>query len=104
MYEKYAQLVVNYSLNIKKGENIVIFSPAMAEELIRAIYIEILKAGAHPYLDIGLEGINELYYKYASEEQLSYVHNIHSYIFKEFDCIILIKAEYNTKKLNPSRK
>ena len=57
MFEKYAQLVVNYSLNIKKGERVIIDSSAMAEELIRAIYVKVLKAGAHPYLDIGIEGI-----------------------------------------------
>ena len=70
MYEKYAQLVVNYSLNIKKGERVIILSPAIAEELIRAIYVEVLKAGAHPYLDIGIEGTNELFYKYEINERL----------------------------------
>lgn len=100
MYEKYAQLVVNYSLDIKRGERVIILSPAMAEELIRAIYVEILKAGAHPYLDIGIEGTNELLYKYASEEQLLYHDDVHTYIYKEFDCLIMIKAEYNTKKMS----
>ncbi|MHA2185170.1 MAG: aminopeptidase, partial [Promethearchaeota archaeon] len=100
MYEKYAQLVVNYSLNIKKGERVIIDSPAMAEELIRAIYVEVLKAGAHPYLDIGIEGIDELLYKYGSEEQLSYFDDVETYIYKEFDCFILIRAEYNTKRLS----
>ena len=102
MYEKYAQLVVNYSLNIKKGERVFILSPAMAEEFIRALYVEVLKAGAHPYLDIGIEGINELLYKYGSEEQLIYHDDLHTYIYKNFDCMILIKAEYNIKKLNLS--
>ncbi|MHA2037837.1 MAG: aminopeptidase [Promethearchaeota archaeon] len=100
IYEKYAQLVVNYSLNIKKGERVIILSPAMAEEFIRALYVEVLKAGAHPYLDIGIEGINELLFKYASEEQLLYVDDVHTYIYKEFDCLIMIKAKYNTKKLS----
>ncbi len=100
MYEKYAQLVVNYSLNIKKGERIIIDSSAVAEEFTRAIYVEVLKAGAHPYLDIGIEGLDELLYKYGSEEQLSYFDNVHTYIYKEFDCLILIKAEYNTRKLS----
>ena len=84
MYEKLAKLVVNYSLNIKKGERVIIDSPTLAEELIRAIYVELIKVGAHPYLDIEIEGTNELFYKFASEEQLSYFDSVHKLIYKEF--------------------
>ena len=31
LYKKLAQLVVNYSLNIKKGERVIIDSPTIAE-------------------------------------------------------------------------
>jgi aminopeptidase len=98
MFEKLARLVVNYSLNIKRGERVIIDSPAMAEELIRAIYVEVLKAGAHPYLDIEIEGINELHYKHASEEQLSFFPD--KLLYKECDCLIWIKADYNTKRMS----
>ncbi|MFX0083075.1 MAG: aminopeptidase [Candidatus Hodarchaeota archaeon] len=100
MYEKLAHLVVNYSLHIKKGERVIIDSLAIAEELIRAIYVEVLKVGAHPYLEIEIEGINELFFKYASEEQLSYFDNASKLIYKEFDCLIWIRADYNTKRMS----
>ena len=91
MYEKLAKLVVNYSWNIKKGERVIIDSPTIAEELIRAIYFEVLKVGAHSYLDIEIEGIAELFYKHASEEQLLYLDNANKLIYKEFDCLISFK-------------
>ena len=99
-YEKLAKLVVNYSLNIKKGERVIIGSPTIAEELIRAIYVEVLKVGAHPHMDIEIEGTGELFYKYASEEQLLYLDNAIKLIYKEFDCLIWIRADYNTKRMS----
>ena len=100
IYEKLAKLVVSYSLKIKKGERVIIDSPTIAEDLIRAIYVEVLKVGAHPYLDIGIEGTDVLFYKYASEEQLLYLDNAIKFIYKEFDCLIWINADYNTKKMS----
>jgi len=99
-YEKVAKLVVNYSLNIKKGERVYIEGPTLAEELFRALYIEILKIGAHPFLRPEIEGSRELFFKYASEEQLIYLDNAIKLIYKEFDCFIPIIADYNPKKLS----
>lgn len=99
-YKKLAHLVINYSLNIKKGEKVIIHSPSMAEALIRAIYVEVLKVGAHPHLNIEIEGIDELFYRYASEEQLSYFDIADKMVYKEFDCLIKIKADYNTKRMS----
>ncbi|MFW9865057.1 MAG: aminopeptidase [Candidatus Thorarchaeota archaeon] len=100
MHEKLAKLVVEYSLNVKKGERVIIASPTIAEELIRAIYVEVLKIGAHPYLNIEIEGINVLFYKHASEEQLLYLDNVIKFIYKEFDCLIGINADFNTKRMS----
>jgi aminopeptidase len=100
MYEKLAQLVVNYSLNIKKGERVIINSPTIAEELIRALYVEVLKVGAHPRLEMEIEGIRILFYKYASEEQLLYLDNAANLIYKEVDCHIGINSSFNTKQMS----
>ena len=99
LYKKLAQLVVNYSLNIKKGERVIIVSPSIAEELIQAIYVEVIKVGAHPHLEIEIEGIDVLFYKYASEEQLSCLDNVTKLIYKEFDCHIGITESDESERL-----
>ena len=38
-YQKLAQLAVNYSVSVKKGDKVLIKGPAIAEELIQAIYM-----------------------------------------------------------------
>lgn len=100
LYEKLAKLAVNYSIKVKKGDRVFILGPPLAEELFRALYVEIIKAGGHALLIPFIEGQEELLFKYASEEQLSYVDNVRKQINKEFDCMIAIMAEYNTKNLS----
>ncbi len=99
-YEKLAKLAVNYSLKVNKGDRVYVQGSAIAEELFRALYAEIIKAGGHPLLFPEIEGTSELFFKLASEEQLIYVDNVIKLFFTEFDCVIWISADYNTKKLS----
>ncbi|MFX1379929.1 MAG: aminopeptidase [Promethearchaeota archaeon] len=97
IYEKFAKLVVNYSLEIKKGQTVFIGGPSFAEELFQALNIEIIKAGAHPMVVPGLDGIRPSFFKYATEEQLTYVSKFEELLFKDFDRLIEIRADYNTR-------
>ncbi len=99
-YEKLAKLAVNYSIQVKKGDRVFILGPALAEELFRALYVEIIKAGGHAFLHPSIEGQDDLLFKYASEEQLIYIDDVRKQIHREFDCMIAISAEYNTKDLS----
>ena len=99
-FEKLAKLVVEYSLNVKKGQRIWIKGPPITKELIQALYVEIIKAGAHPWFIVKLEGIHEIFLKHASEEQLLFVDNLEKQIIKEFDGLVSIQAEYNTRNLS----
>ena len=65
IYEKLAKIVVEYSIEVEKGDKVVITGPAFAKELFYALNIEILKTGAHPTFLPGLEGIREIFLKYA---------------------------------------
>ncbi|MFX1384511.1 MAG: aminopeptidase [Promethearchaeota archaeon] len=98
-YEKLAKLAINYSVDVKKGERIFISGPTLAKELFQAMYVEILKAGGHSLLLPGIEGIQELKYRFASEEQLLYVDPLLKKMMQEFDSYIEISGDYNTRKL-----
>jgi aminopeptidase len=98
-YEKLAKVVVNYSVSVKKGDRVLIEGPALAKELFQALFLEVLKVGGNPLVRPEIEGLREIYLKNASEEQLSYFHNYKKLTNTEFDCIITIDAEYNTRNL-----
>lgn len=99
-YEKLAKIAVNYSLGVKKGDRIIISGPALAKELFQAMFREVIIAGGHPYLTPTIEGTQEIMYKYASEEQLTYMHNFLKIAFKECDGYVEVFGDYNTRKLS----
>ena len=98
--EKLAKLAINYSIEVKKGDRIVITGPDLAKDLFRALYVEILKAGGHPFVLQQLEGEEELFFKYATDEQLGYFDDIYITMAKEFDGLVQIFGDYNSKKLS----
>lgn len=98
-YAKLAELAVNYSLKVKKGDRVVILGPALAKDLFLAVHTEVLKAGGHPLLIPELEGEEELFFKYASDDQLGYFDDIYLTMAREFNSLIQIFGDYNTKKL-----
>ena len=98
IYEKLAKIVVEYSLEIEKGHRVCITGPAIAKELFQALNMEMAKAGAHTLIFPGIEGIREIYFQYASEEQLVYVDKTEELLFTEFDRLIEIRADYNTRR------
>ena len=67
---KLAQLVVKYSIFVKHGENVVISGSTEAEEFMRALYEEVIKAGGHPILRLTLPGLKHTFYKLAGKRQV----------------------------------
>src|SRR5881296_3110866 len=71
--EKLASVLVHYSLQIRRNDLFRIAGPSLATPLIRAVYAEALAAGANPYVRVSLEGLEELFYRKATDEQLRFV-------------------------------
>ncbi|MFX0147296.1 MAG: aminopeptidase [Candidatus Hodarchaeota archaeon] len=99
IFEKLAKVVVNYSIEVKRGQRIAIIGPVLAKELYQALYAEIIKNGGYPLAFPQIEGLSEIFYKLASEEQLIYVDDVFKYMLTNFDGYIQIFGDYNTQKL-----
>ncbi len=97
---KLAQVLVNYSLEIKPGQQMEMRTSPLAEELSLAAYAEAIKAGAHVVIQNSLPGAEEIFYKYASAAQLDYVSPLHKLTIESFDAILYIEAEHNTRSLS----
>ncbi len=70
---KLAKIMVHYSLALKPGQQVVIRTHPIAEELTLAVYEEAIKAGANVFIQNAVPGTDEIFYKYASDAQLDYV-------------------------------
>lgn len=99
-YGKLANLAVNYSLKVKKGDRVLIYAPILTQELMQALHVEVIKAGGNSFLKPTIEGELELLLKYGTEEQITYVDEVVIKIFKEFDGFIGIWGDYNTRKFS----
>jgi len=70
---KLAKVLVHYSVALKRGEQVVIRTSPLADELTLAVYEEVVKAGAYPFVMNEVPGLEETFFKYASNAQLDYV-------------------------------
>ena len=98
--EKLARLIVNYSLELKPGQKFWLRTTPLAEELNLAVYEEAVKAGAHIFVDQRMPGAEEIFFKYASDEQLDYVSPLRNTVIDTFDAELYIDAEHNTRNLS----
>jgi len=97
--EKLADLLVNYSIAAKPGQKIAIQGSTLGEPLLRAVYASVLRAGAHPMLFPALPGLEETFFRLASDEQLEHVQPPVRAVVETYDGLIAILATGNTKAL-----
>lgn len=96
---KFAQILVDYSTRVKPGDRVAITSTPAAEPLLRYLYEMVLERGGHPHLLLDLPGQDEILFAHASDEQLDFVPALHQLAFEQFDVLIKIRAETNTRVL-----
>lgn len=97
--EKMAKVLTQYSLTLKKGDLFRIDGSYLAEPLIKAVYKEALRLGANPYTMVSVEGLMEIFYKNASDDQLKFVSDIDRLSYEKLDANLTIWGEWNTKYL-----
>ena len=97
--DRLARVLVHYSLNVKKGQLVRIAGPALASVNIVAAYREILDAGAHPDVRVGVDGLEETYFKHASAEQLTFISDLERMAYEKFDADLRFLGSTNTRAL-----
>jgi len=98
--ENLARIIVGYSTRVKAGETVSIEGEVGAEPLLRAVYEEVLKAGAHPILNVSLDGTAAIYYEHANDEQLEWISPLTEWMAENVDVRIGIGASANTRELS----
>ncbi|HEX5375671.1 MAG TPA: aminopeptidase [Solirubrobacterales bacterium] len=98
--ESLAKILVGYSTKVAEGEVVSIDGEVGAEPLLRAVYEEVLKAGAHPILNVALDGLASVYYKHASDAQLEWISPVTEWMAEKADVRIAVGASANTRELS----
>ena len=95
---QYACLLLDYCLAIKKGEKLYVVSTTLAEPLVREVYREAIKRGAHVEISMTLAGASKIFYDHANEDQLLYVNPVSKLIYETFDAYLHIRAPFNLRE------
>jgi aminopeptidase len=95
-----ARILVGYSTEVKEGEVVSIDGESAAEPLLAAVYEEVLKAGAHPIVNMSLEGQAATYFKHASDRQIEWVSPVSQWLVENADVRIAVGASTNTRELS----
>ncbi len=97
--EKMARVLVDYSINVKPGDRVMVEATLLAEPLVREVYRHILERGGHPHLLLSLPDQEEIFFAAAGNDQLDFVPALHQYAVEQFDARIRIYCEANTRAL-----
>src|SRR3989304_4185379 len=99
--QKVADILVNYSLKVKKGENVILASDIEGKPLALEVYKLLVQNGAGEIrLKLGSYEFDEAFFKYATTEQLKNFPKISDFETKNTDCVIRISAPTNTRALS----
>ena len=95
-----AQVLVRYSLGIKKGDRLAIETGPIAAPLVREVVREALRAGAYPETFVALPGVQEIILKEGSDEQLSYIPAARRMVIEEYETRLQLFSQDNTRALS----
>jgi len=105
--DKLADVLVNYSVAVQKGDLVQIrVFDKMAEPLALAVYKYVILAGGNAFFRMSPTDADYVFYKNASDEQLDYLSPLSEWMIENIDVDIALLADANTKSLSnidPSR-
>ena len=97
--DKLANVLVTYSVGVKRGDVVRITGSVPALPLVRAAYREVVIAGGHPLLRLLDDQCTDLFFAHAGPGQLSYTSPLVLREMETVDCSIGIWADENTKSM-----
>ncbi len=97
--DKFAKLIVDYCVSVKKLDEVLIASTIEAYPLVRELYRAVVERGGYPRFIVSDEVLQEIFYRYAPRELLEYLSPIDKYIVENIDVRISILSPTHTKPL-----
>jgi aminopeptidase len=95
--EKLADVMVNYSLELKKGDWVRVQGTPSAMPFIKAFFKKAILAGANPFYMPVVDQLQEIWIKNASDEQLNFIPETLKYEAENLDALMAVFGFDNTK-------
>jgi aminopeptidase len=105
--KKLAEILVNYCIEVKPGDWVMVQGNIITEPLVREIAASVLRAGGHPTSWFGSDGLQDALYYEANREQLEWVSPLETLLVNQIDAQIGIMGTENTRSMsqvNPQKQ
>ena len=96
---KLARVLVDYSTEAGEGDQVLVSGEVGSGPLIKALYARLLQVGATPITQIGLPGMQELFFEHAQESHYAEIPGVTRAVVEGVDAQIMIHAPSNTRAL-----
>ena len=97
---KWADTLVHYSLYLRSDEQVLIRVDEAAIPLAKEVYRAALSVGAHPHVQLLVDGLDEIFLTTATDRQLEWVSPIKQFEYETMDALCAIVAPSNTSALS----
>jgi aminopeptidase len=98
--QRLAETLIHYSIKLKKGQLIQIQGEPAGLPLIKAVFDEAVRVGAHPCTKIKIADTDEALLKYGSDAQLKYISPVTRTAVSKIDALVAVWGSENTKYLS----
>ena len=98
--ENFAHILVDYSTRVQPGDRVAITTSTAAEPAAKALYARVLERGGYPHVLLDFADQEEILFAHANDEQLEFVPLMHRLAFEQFDVLIKVRADTNTRALS----
>lgn len=95
-----ADVLVNYSTEVKEGDLVAIRGAYLAEPLMLAIYRRCLEKGAYPAIFASIPHADPIFFRFAKKHQLEYVWETDKWLIENMDVSFQIISDVNTRQLS----
>jgi len=93
--DQLADVLVNYSTRVEKGENVLIYAIGSVPELVKAVIRKVYEAGGNPFVQLIDPTIQREWLLQTNEDQLAVMREAEVTFMKKMDCYIGIRSGDN---------
>lgn len=97
--DTYSNLILDYCVNIRKFNEVVIQASIEAFPLVREVWKGVVLRGGYPRFIVVEDILTEILYRYAMQELLEYVSPIDKFIMEKVDVMVSILSPTHSKPL-----
>ncbi|HYN35599.1 MAG TPA: aminopeptidase [Actinomycetota bacterium] len=98
--ETLADILVDYSTQVKKGDLVSIRGAYVAEPLLLALYKRCLEREAYPLLRASIPRAEPIFYRFAKEHQLEFIWETDRWLIENLTASITVISDTNTRQLS----